>query len=109
MIDKIALKKEIGIRIKDIRENKMHMSKSEFANLIKMKNQYLGMLEKGQRGLTVEKAIDISNKTGISCDYILRGIESSIKETAKTILSKYSNEDIYNAFELLKDLTIIIK
>ena len=59
MDNKETLKKNIGLRIKEIRVNKMHMSKSEFASLIEMKNQYLGMLENGQRGLTIEKAIYI--------------------------------------------------
>lgn len=108
-MDKEILKKDIGLRIKEIRVNKMHMSKSEFASLIEMKNQYLGMLENGQRGLTIEKAIDICNKTGVTCDYLLRGMESSIKETAQEILSKYSNENIYTAFELLKDFALLLK
>ncbi len=109
MINKDILKKEIGERIKDIRINKMHMSKSEFANLIDMKSQYLGTVENGQRGLTIEKAIEICNKTNISCDYLLLGSENSIKEFAKNILSKYSNEDIYTAFDIFKDLTLLIK
>lgn len=108
-MNKETLKKDIGLRIKEIRVNKMHMSKSEFASLIEMKNQYLGMLENGQRGLTIEKAIDICNKTGVTCDYLLRGMESSIKETAQEILSKYSNENIYTAFELLKDFALLLK
>jgi len=109
MIDKEILKQEIGTRIKDIRINKMHMSKSEFAKLINMKSQYLGTVENGQRGLTVEKVIEICNKTNISCDYLLRGTENSIKSDAKKLLSKYSNADIYNAFEILKDLSLILK
>lgn len=109
MIDKINLKKEIGTRLKEIRENKMHMSKSDFADFINMKKQYLGMLENGQRGLTIEKVLEICDKTGISSDYLLRGIENSLKENAKQLLSKYSNEEIYNAFEILKDITLLIK
>lgn len=109
MDNKETLKKDIGLRIKEIRVNKMHMSKSEFASLIEMKNQYLGMLENGQRGLTIEKAIYICNKTGVTCDYLLRGTESSIKEVAQKMLSKYSNENIYTAFEILKDFALLLK
>ena len=109
MSDKDILKIEIGERIKNIRMNKMHMSKSAFAKLIGMKSQYLGTVESGQRGLTIETALKICNKTNITCDYLLRGIDNSIKDSAKDILSKYSNEDIYNAFELLKDLTLLLK
>lgn len=59
MIHKEVLKEEIGRRVKEIRENKMHMNKVQFSDLIGMKNQYLGAVEAGKRGLTVEKAIEI--------------------------------------------------
>ena len=109
MTNKEILKLEIGKRVKLIRENKMHMNKIEFAKLINMQNQYLGTVESGQRGLTVEKAIEICNKADVSADYLLRGINSSIEEKSKKILSKYSNEDIYKSFEIMKDLTLLLK
>ena len=109
MTNKEILKIEIGKRVKEIRQNKLHMSKIQFANLIGMQNQYLGTVENGQRGLTIEKAIQICKKADVSADYLLLGTDSSIKEKSKTILSKYSNEEIYKAFELLKDLTILLK
>ena len=109
MTNKEIIKIQIGKRVKDIRENKMHMNKNEFAKLINMQNQYLGTVENGQRGLTVEKAIEICNKADVSADYLLRGINSSIEEKSKMILNKYSNEDIYKAFEIMKDLAMLLK
>lgn len=109
MNNKELLKIEIGKRVKEIRETKMHMSKNQFAQLIGMQNQYLGTVESGKRGLTIEKAIEICNKTDVSSDYLLRGINSSIEETAKKILLKYSNEDIYKSFEIMKDLSLLLK
>lgn len=108
MKNKEIMKKEIGIRVREIRENKMHMTKVQFANLIGMKNQYLGTVENGQRGLTVEKVIEISEKANTSCDYLLRGINNSFENYTHEILNKYSKDEIYKSFEILKDLVLKI-
>ena len=104
MINKNILKQEIGARVKEIRENKMHMTKVQFANLIGMKNQYLGTVETGQRGLTVEKVIEICKKTNTSCDFLLRGVNNSFEINTQKTLNKYGKDEICKAFEILKDL-----
>lgn len=109
MTNKEILKKEIGKRVKEIRENKMHMNKHDFAKLIGMQNQYLGTVESGKRGLTVEKVVEICNKTNMSADYLLRGINYSIEDLSKKILSKYDEEDINKSFKIMKDLVSLIK
>ena len=106
MINKEILKQEIGFRVKEIREKKMHMTKVQFANLIGMKNQYLGIVENGQRGLTVEKAIEICEKTGVSCDYLLRGSDNYLESHIQGILNKYSKKEISKAFEILRELAM---
>lgn len=102
MINKEILKQEIGFRVKEIREKKMHMTKVQFANLIGMKNQYLGTVENGQRGLTVEKVIEICEKAGVTCDYLLRGIDNSLEIHSQSILNKYSKKEVCKAFEIMK-------
>ncbi len=109
MINKEILKIEIGSRVKEIREKKMHMTKVQFANLIGMKNQYLGTVESGLRGLTVEKAIEICEKANVSCDYLLRGLESSIETYAGELLHKYNKDEVCKAFEIIRDLTMLMK
>jgi len=109
MTNKETLKLEIGNRIKEIRENKMHMSKHQFAQLIGMQDQYLGAVENGQKGLTVEKVIETCNKTNLSADYILRGITPSTEESLRKILSTYSIQEINKSFEILKNLSILLK
>ncbi|MGN1301758.1 MAG: helix-turn-helix domain-containing protein [Clostridia bacterium] len=109
MINKEILKKEIGIRVKEIREKKMHMTKVQFADLIGMKNQYLGTVENGQRGLTVEKSIEICEKANVSCDYLLRGIDNSLETHTSDLLNKYTKDEVSRAFEIMKDYTMIMK
>lgn len=109
MTNKEILKIEIGKRIENIRENIMHMNKVQFANLIGMKNQYLTYVEFGEKGLTIEKAVEICNKTGVSADYLLRGIENPLIDYSKEINSKYSVNEINKSFEILNDLLYLIK
>ena len=109
MKNKEIIKEEIGKRVKDIRENKMHMNKVQFSDLIGMKNQYLGAVETGKRGLTVEKTIEICKQTGVSCDYLLRGTENSLAAQAEKVLEKYSKYEIEKAFDLMKELMVFMK
>lgn len=104
-----SLKIEIGKRLKTIREDKLHMSKQDFSQLIGMKPQYLATVESGKRGLTTEKVVHICNVCNISADYLLLGIDNYIETKAKELLSNYTNKEIHNAFEIMKNVTLIIK
>lgn len=101
-MNKEKLRKEIGLRVTEIRENKLHMTKKKFASLINMKSQYLGTVEKGQRGLTVEKVVEICNLADVSADYILFG--KTVDNTAKNLLANHSYEDIDIAFKVIRDI-----
>lgn len=72
MDKKSEIKKAIGKRIEFIR-NENHMTKEEFAKLINISGQHLGKVITGEKGLSIEKIIEISNKTGYSTDFILKG------------------------------------
>ena len=109
MVNKEDLKIEIGKRVILIRQDIMHMSKCEFAKLIGMKNQYLGAVEKGERGLTVEKVIKICKSCNVSADYLLFGVENKLKESIKVELTNYSNEEIDKSFEIIKSLSLLLK
>ena len=108
MNSKNDLKNEIGKRITEIRI-RMNMSKNEFARLIGMKNQYLGDVERGKKGLTIEKVINICNLTGVTADYILFGVENKYKYDLQNVLSNYSSTEIDKSFEILKDLVLLSK
>lgn len=106
-MNKEKLRKEIGLRVMEIREKKMHMTKKKFASLINMKSQYLGTVEAGQRGLTVEKVAEICKLSGVSADYILFGESASNK--AKNLLANHSSDDIDIAFKVIKDIANMTK
>lgn len=106
-MDKEIIKCQIGQRITEIR-NKMHMSKKEFAELIGIKQQYLGSVENGIKGLTIEKVIEICNKTGVSSDYLLLGVNNNFETLIKNKFSKYSEKEIKKAFEIIESAITIL-
>ena len=102
------LKKEIGLRIRDIRID-MGLSKQSFASLLGISGQYLGMVERGKGSLSFEKLQVLCNLTGFSADYILFGKDSNLPLKAKDALKEYSDEQIQAGCEALKNLAIILK
>lgn len=99
---------EIGNRVTKIRKD-MNMTKKDFAKLIGMKEQYLGTVESGQKGLTIEKAITICNKAGVSADYLLLGVNDIIKAQIKKEFSNYTTDQINIAFEIINKTILLFK
>lgn len=73
---KERIKKNIGKRIEFIR-NEKKMTKEDFAKLINISGQHLGRIIVGEKGLSIEKVIEISEKTGYSTDFILKGVTNN--------------------------------
>lgn len=102
------MKKQIGIRIKNIREE-MNLSKDEFAKNIGISGQFLGMIEKGKNFLSIEKLKNLCEFTNLSADYILFGKENNLTDSTKEILKDFSSEQIENGCETLKKLAFFLK
>lgn len=102
------LKKEIGKRIRNIRIN-MNLSKKDFAKLLEISPQYLGMIEKGEGSLSVEKLEVLCNLSNLSADYILFGKNIPFSYELQNALSKYSSESIHSGFESLEKFALFIK
>lgn len=86
MKNNINIKEEIGKRVNYIR-NEKHMTKEEFSKLINISGQHLGKVIRGEKGLSIEKIIEISEKTGYSTEFILKGVTNT-----KEIYSSKINE-----------------
>lgn len=104
----MELKAEIGSRVSKIRCS-LNLNKKEFARLIGMKEQYLGTVESGKKGLTVEKVVEICDKTGVSADYLLLGISNTIEETIKENFSDYTDEQVDTACDIVKKALLLFK
>jgi transcriptional regulator with XRE-family HTH domain len=70
---------------------------------------YLTQVESGKYSLSIEKIIELSNITGISTDYILKGTTNNFSITNHETLKSYSSEQIETTFELIKNFIKILK
>ncbi|MBP3831882.1 MAG: helix-turn-helix transcriptional regulator [Clostridia bacterium] len=100
---------ERGKRIKNIRENELHLNKSQLARIIGVSSQFLGLVEDGKGNLVYKSIKKLKDISGHSSDYILYGLDDSmIKETSE-ILEKYDEKQIKAALRMLKNIGLFIK
>lgn len=110
VIDKDKLEQiERGKRIKYIRENELHMTKTKLAKEIGVSGQFLGLVEDGKGNLVYKSIKKLRNLSGHSADYILFGLDDNIIEKTKLCLNKFSESDIRNAFSFIEDISLFIK
>lgn len=102
------MKEEIGKRIKKIREE-MNMNKECFAKKLGISGQYLGMVERGQCFLSIEKLRKLCDMTNLSADFILFGKNENLTSEIQNELSKYTEDQIEVACNTLKNIAILIK
>ena len=93
-LDKIDQEKR-GLRIKNIRENELHMNKTDFAKEIGISSQFLGLVENGKGNLVYKSIKKLRDLSGHSADYILYGLDEG---------SVYSDYAVI-PFEMQKVLT----
>ena len=68
------VQKRIGQRIKKLRESK-GLKQKDMADVLQVSVSAWAKLEAGDRGLGSEDCIRLADYFGVSCDYILRGVE----------------------------------
>lgn len=109
-IDKDKLEQiERGKRIKYIRENELHMSKTKLAKEIGVSGQFLGLVEDGKGNLVYKSIKKLRDLSGPSADYILFGMDDKTLEKTKLCINKFSENDIKNALDLIENITLFIK
>jgi len=111
--DEVELEKleqiERGKRIKYIRENELHMNKTQLAKEIGISSQFLGLIEDGKGNLVYKALKKLRDLSGHSSDFILYGLDDDIIEKTKYCLEKYSEHEILNAISIIKNITLFIK
>ena len=98
-----------GKRIKYIRENELHMNKTQLAKEIGVSSQFLGLVEEGRGNLVYRSIRKLRDLSGHSADYILYGLDDAILDKTKELLSRYSDKEIKTAMNIIKDISIFIK
>ena len=102
-------KVERGKRIKDIRENELHMAKIQLGKEIGISGQFLGLIENGRGNLVYPSLKKLMNISGHSADYILFGLDDSIISNTQKILDKYQDKQIIESIKLIENISIFMK
>ena len=100
---------ERGKRIKDIRKNELKMNKTQLAEKIGVSSQFLGLVEDGKSNLVYRSIRKLRELSGHSSDYILFGLDDTVLNETKEYLKKYSEKEIIDAVNVIRDLTIFMK
>lgn len=95
----------VGSRIRIERE-KLGLSREKFAEIIALSPFYIGQIERGERNMSIDTLLKISNSLSISTDYILKGFDLYVEN----ILTLEAVEDNYKIEmdEEIKDFLSII-
>lgn len=100
---------ERGKRIKFIRENELHLNKTQLADKIGISSQFLGLVEEGKGNLVYRSVKKLRDLSGHSADYILYGLDDTVITETRKYLEKYSESDIINALKIIKNLATFMK
>lgn len=102
------MKEEIGKRILELRKS-MNMNKQQFSKLIGISSQYLGKVEAGIHGLSLDSMITLCKNTNVSADYIIFGQKHITDENLKDVFSCIDKTQIDSAFKVLEYIALFIK
>lgn len=61
----------LGKRIREERL-KLHLTQEKLAEDIGVSNTYIGLIERGERSLTLDTLVRLANRLGITIDYLLQ-------------------------------------
>ena len=84
------------------------MNKTQLAKEIGVSGQFLGLVEDGKGNLVYKSIKKLRDLSGHSADFILYGLDDNIIEETKKCLNKYSEIQIIQALEIIKDITTFI-
>jgi len=66
---------EIGKRLRERREH-LHITREKLCEMVDVSPQFLSEVERGVKGLSVDKLLVVCDGLGLSTDFVLRGKES---------------------------------
>lgn len=61
----------LGRRIKEERM-KLHITQEQLAEEVNLSTSYIGQIERGERKLTLDNLVNITNCLGVTVDYLLQ-------------------------------------
>ena len=94
----------IGVRIGQVRQE-MGLTQEEFADKIEYARSTLAKLEAGIRDIKSTEIVELAEKLGVSCDYLLgRTMATAPDNVVQEMVDRYGlNEDTLKTLKRLKD------
>lgn len=97
--------KRLGIRIREERL-KLNLTQAKLAEAVEISDTYMGAIERGERSLTLETLVKLSNRLGVTVDYLLsdsiKDDDSNITEQFKQIIDNQPLERKQMAIHVLR-------
>ena len=98
-----------GERLKLIRENELHLNKTDLAKKIGISSQFLGLVEEGKGNLVYRSIKLLRDLSGHSSDYILYGLDDNVIAETKECLEEYTEDELIEAIKILKHLSLFLR
>lgn len=77
--------KELGRRIREERL-KLHLTQAQLAEAVDISDTFMGAIERGERGLTLDTLIRLSKRLGVTVDYLLA---DSVPDSDSNIVAQF--------------------
>ncbi len=103
----------IGIRIRRERE-KWGISREKFAEMVNLSAVYIGQIERGERKMSMDTLVAISDCLKVSIDYLIYGDDNEkelnvAKEEVYSLLSGCSEKELTITSDIIKAILPHIK
>lgn len=97
--------KEIGDKIRIERE-KFHMSREKFAELLDLSPYFVGQIERGERKMSINTLINVSECLHISIDYLIFGESYNYEKdnNLHSLIKKCSEKEANVIEEIIKTI-----
>lgn len=99
----------LGKRIRFERK-KLNLTQEQLAELINVSTTYIGLVERGERSLTLSKLVQVANSLGVSVDYLLTdSISENTSSQEKLLLQLFASATDEEKKLILEMAKLIIK
>ena len=104
---KINPKKQIGLRLKELRKSK-RLSQEELAEKVQTSANYLSRIERGTKNPTLDMLIKIVDSIGVGLpelfDFKREMTPKELKETLYKFVNELNDEKLKTAVKVLREL-----
>ena len=97
----------LGRRIKEERQ-KLNMTQERLAEEVNLSTSYIGQIERGERKLTLDSLINITNCLGVTVDYLLQDSISQEQSSYRDLWTNLSSGATPREKELGGNLTKLL-